>query len=893
MSAFIPPIILSMDELVDLVFETREGREGRTRPKLEPIDAVALLHDVQLSTSRPLGGNAFMTLDSFFPVGLKIHRDIEELSIENVSARKVAEVQPLVEEEVPPRSRERLQTLAHFYDAFYPAVEKCGLSTRSSRYRLVSEEIEPGDLPQDGLIIFAGFYALTNAEKALFRKLGAWPHVRFLFQDGPGLQRKLEGLAAGSAGAGNRKPPRPIARFYSSPDTHGQVFALNALLESADSGTLIVVPKPDTLFPLLRHCLSRFDEEAYNVSLGYPLERTPLYGFLNTLMELVGSMDEERVYLPNYVSFVLHPYVKNIRLGASAEATRVLFHALEERLARARTRRFATLAEIENDLGLFDEAARRTAPEDRETMAAALRAHLADIHGRTVSRFRSFQSVRDFAERCIELISLVHDESTARDHPLFSPFSESFVRSLETISRSLMAHKSFNDTASYFALLRNYLRTCYLPFEGTPLHGLQVLGALETRNLRFERVFVLDANEGTLPETGSDTTLLPFPVRMALGLSTYRDQEDIAAYHFEALAAGAKELHLFSVESGEKERSRFVERLLWERQKEEEALDERKLVRPIQYRVDLTNRPPDPVPKTVEVASWLRAHEYSATALDAYLKCPLKFYYKYVLKLDQREETSGEIEAADIGSFVHEVLFTYFSSRKGRPLTEEDADPAVMAALVNELFADWFGPAEAGVNRLLRDQVRRHLCDFIDRYVRPLAGTHRVIVQALEHTITAVREGFALRGRLDAVEERDGTAYLIDYKSSSHRANYAIKLKKLVIENRATWSAAIGTLQLPFYVLLRSAETGRPASEIQAMFLLLGRTEMDARIELPLFTSPAEAVEAWPMLESVIFGLLKEIASPGVPFSPAHDLKSVCPWCDFRSMCGTSWLARG
>lgn len=893
-SSFIPPLILSMDELVDLVFETREEHAGRTRPKLEPIDAVAILHDIQLAAARPVGGKAFMTLDSFFPIGLKIHRDLEELLIENVSSRKAAEVQTLVEQEVPPRSRERLQSLAYFYDAFYPAVEEKGLSTRSSRYRLVSDSIETGDLPLRGPVILAGFYALTESEVTLFRTLGAWPSVQFLFQEGPGLRRKIKGLAVtGAEETGGESAPRPEIHFYSSPDTHGQVFALNAALKSPDSRTLIVLPKPDTLFPLVRQCLSRFDEESYNVSLGYPLPRTPLYGFLNTLMELVGSMDEERVYLPDYVSFVLHPYVKNIRLGASAEATRVLFHALEERLAHTRTRRFATLEEIENDLTLFDEAARRITSENRAAMAAALHAHLADIHERTISRFRSFTSVRDFAERCIQLISWVHDESTARDHPYFTPFSESFVRSLETISRSLMSVKSFNDTASYFVLLRRYLQTCYLPFEGTPLHGLQILGALETRTLKFERVFVLDANEGALPETGSESTLLPFPVRAALGLSTYRDVEDIAAYHFETLAAGVRELHLFSVQSGGKERSRFVERFLWERQKAQGTLDEQRLVHPIQYRVDLSNKPPKPVNKTPDMVDWLRLREYSATGLDAYLKCPLKFYYKYVLKLGQREETTGEIGAAEIGTFVHKVLFEYFSARTGRPLSASDADPAAMARLVDELFADSFGPAETGANRLLRDQVRQHLRDFVGRYMRSLVAEHRVILQALEHEAAAVRDGFSLRGRMDVVQERDGTPRLIDYKTSAHRAAYALKLKKLVIEDRATWSAAIGTLQLPFYVLLYSAETGRAPSDIQAMFLLLGRAEMDTRIEAPLFADAKEAEAAWPKLESVILGLLREIVSPDVPFAPAQDLKSVCPWCDFKNICGTAWLARG
>jgi hypothetical protein len=77
------------------------------------------------------------------------------------------------------------------------------------------------------------------------------------------------------------------------------------------------------------------------------------------------------------------------------------------------------------------------------------------------------------------------------------------------------------------------------------------------------------------------------------------------------------------------------------------------------------------------------------------------------------------------------------------------------------------------------------------------------------------------------------------------------------------------------------------------MFLLLGRTEMDARIEVPLFTDAREAEAAWPKLESVILGLLREIVSPDLPFAPARDLRSVCPWCDFKNICGTAWLDRG
>lgn len=64
--SFIPPLILSIDEFVDFVYETLEGRLLR---RLEAIDAIAVLYEIYRKSSRPLGGDSFMTPDRFFPLG--------------------------------------------------------------------------------------------------------------------------------------------------------------------------------------------------------------------------------------------------------------------------------------------------------------------------------------------------------------------------------------------------------------------------------------------------------------------------------------------------------------------------------------------------------------------------------------------------------------------------------------------------------------------------------------------------------------------------------------------------------------------------------------------------------------------------------------------------------
>ncbi|HVO39659.1 MAG TPA: PD-(D/E)XK nuclease family protein, partial [Spirochaetia bacterium] len=795
-TGFVPPRVVSMDEMVD---EIHRARRPEARPDLEGIDAVALLFEIQREASRPLGGSAFLSLDTFFPVGLKIFSDLEELRIEGIEPRRVEEVQPLIDEGIPPQSRESLQTMRRFYEEFYPRVERQGFATRSSRYWEVCTTITAADAAAYSRIIVAGFFALTRAERTLFAGLGSRPGVSFLFQDGAGMKEKLAGMGitaapvrAGSGSPGAAAPARPRSvQLYQSPDSHGQVFALSALLESPDQRTVIVLPSAESLFPLQRHCLSRLGRDAYNISLGYPLVRTPVYGFLNDLMELIGSMDEERVYVPRYLTFMLHPYTKNTLFRGSAAATRVLLHALEESLTRERTRMFATLSEIEGDDAIFEQAALGVSSDGVPADAEALRAHLRAIHAATLGRFRSFSTVRAFAEQCIDLLVWVHDSTTAADHPYFSPFAESFIEALHAISRSLIRDASFLDHRSYFTLLRRYLEGRYQRFPGTPLQGLQVLGSLETRNLSFDRVFILDAVEGTFPQAGPEDSLLPFPVRAALGLSTRKAREQMEAYYFSLLASGARELSLFFIDNGAREKSRFVERLLWEQQKQDRVVDARPYVRAIRYRVNLENLPPSAVPKSEELVRLLSARRFSASALGAYLRCPLSFYYGRVLGLSQRKEVTGDHEPADIGILVHDILAEYFRPTVGRRMEDRDLDPNVMDEVAARQFEAKYGPSDTGANRLLRVQLQKHLREFLSGYMRPLLGEAAVTNLALEKQVVMEWQGFSLTGRMDAVQRRGDRTVVIDYKTGHGAKGYAIDFRKLDVADRSTWGTAI------------------------------------------------------------------------------------------------------
>lgn len=887
--SLLPPIIYSMDECIDALYGEREHKR-----KLGALDAVAVLHDIHLGVSQRIGGQNFLSLDSFFPIGIKIFRDIEELLIEQVPLSRVKEINELAAGAVPERSLATLQSLAYFYEQFYEQLDELKSSTRSVRYRAVGDRLDDTGLNRFRRIIFAGFFALTKSEHGIFKKLLDREDTHFLFQQGRGLEERLKDLGIGQEKIPEDVCPLPEISFYSSSDTHGQIFALNAALDKQarpDEKTSIVLPSADMLFPLIRQGLSGLEDNDYNISIGYPLERTPLFGFLQNLMDLIRSMESDRVYLPAYLNFVLHPYTKNIYYQSNAEVTRILFHTLEESFSRTSVRAFITLDEIETNTEVFQKIAERLKGAGLQQSADEMRAHLRKIHDQTIKRFLSFSSVSDFASRCTGLLTFIFNNSSAKLHPLFSRFAEAFLQTISEMERSLLCDRSFAEQDGYFSLLRRCLGAGSVPFEGAPVRGLQVLGLLETRSLKFDRIFVLHANEEVLPSTKKEDSLLPFKARRLLGLPTYLEREKLAAYNFDALIKGSKEAHIFFIESDSKERSRFVERLLWQKQQKEYKKSDRDYIRPVQYHVKLNNRLPDEIGKTAEMAQALKTFKYSPSALDTYFRCPLRFYYQYLLRIGKRDEVTGEIARTDIGNVVHAILKRYFDTKKGRPLLEADMDAAEIRAMTHSHFHSQYGSELVGAHYLLEQQVADQLAACIEAYYLPLVTEKEIEVIATEYMDGITIEGYRLEGRMDSIEKRDNKILIIDYKTGAAASYLKMNYKKLDASDPETWRSSIGSLQLPCYVMIYAGKNNIALRSINAAYLMLGRSVVSRDIEVPLFGDD-NAEEVYDKLTTVIRTLLKEITDPAVPFVPAHDMKRSCPDCDFRFICGTQWIVK-
>jgi CRISPR/Cas system-associated exonuclease Cas4 (RecB family) len=211
--------------------------------------------------------------------------------------------------------------------------------------------------------------------------------------------------------------------------------------------------------------------------------------------------------------------------------------------------------------------------------------------------------------------------------------------------------------------------------------------------------------------------------------------------------------------------------------------------------------------------------------------------------------------------------------------------PKELEKIVRLRFEEQYGKDPAGEIYLLGRQIENHLKDFLKNYQIPRIKEFPIEIMSLEHRLEVVKESFKLAARLDRIEKRGGRTAIIDYKTSANKKYLGINFNKLDRGDRESWSEAIGTLQLPFYLTAYSQATGEKPEEVDCFFLLLGRNIIDPAIELPLFENRAEFDQRFSDLNHIIFSLLSEIVDPKQPFMPTTTPKNRCDRCTYKHIC--------
>ncbi|HAV43289.1 TPA: hypothetical protein DCX15_04665 [bacterium] len=880
---FLPPQVFSMDGF--MAYLASRVLPGQT--EIDSFDSAYLLFKVvaQIPNNPWQGRDSF---NQFLFWGLRLSKAIEELDMELVSSEslKGIEMGELWEPNVCQNAGILMNHLSEIRGLYHTLLEEEGLTTRGRNYLLAAENIERIGLDTLEEVYFAGLFALTKAEKGVIRHLLDQPGVCLVRQNDGTRWRPFEQMDGWAkvieAEDQGLESPIPEISLYKTFNTHSEVIGLRDILVEKrwddPEKTAIVLPQPESLIPLLSEVMTTLGVD-YNISMGYPLVRTPIYALLDLFIKLQESSQNGAYYLPDYLSLLMHPYIKNIHHRIKSSHTRILIHCIEEMLLdQAKT--FIGLTEIEENPKIFERAALLT---QREVSIREFQETLHEIHELFIRKIEGVKTLFQLADSFEGILTYLLKHSPAVHYPFSGEFFSRFFSLLDKIKGLLIKDEELKGQ-DLFELFRHLAKEEHIPFEGEPLKGLQILGLLETRCLDFDRVLLLDANEGNLPGGTAFDSLFPLPIREALGIPLHYQEEEIFHYHFRHLIASSKEAHIFYRETEKDSRSRFVERLVWEKEKETGELGILKDT-PIELNVVLRPSPLFEVAKTPQILEVLYKMNFSATGLNYYLGCPAKFYFAQILGLEEKEEI-GELDATKIGEILHAVMERLYRPFVGGGVLGEKEYASLegsLAGVLEDIFSKRFGQVR-GEQYLLKEMASRRLREYIlkekERFINNIS-----IVSLEEELISPFKidekTTIWLKGRADRVDQIGKEYIIIDYKSGRDLRRYSYGIFDKVFSSRDKMKEEIESLQLPFYVLLYQRIHSVGQDSINSKLVSLAKPKE----EKSLFN---EEIDRKRFLEEVFLPTLKnlilEILNPAIPFI-ADGEGQVCEYCPFPTFC--------
>ena len=618
--------------------------------------------------------------------------------------------------------------------------------------------------------------------------------------------------------------------------------------------------------------------------MGYPLKLSSIYVLFNFLLRAQESKKADKYYTVDYLELMRHPLIKNLKLGEDPAITRVMVHKIEELLQGSEETSiggslFLSLDEIEAEDKIYLRSVQTLKNMKIKASFDECQRVLKQLHRLFFRSCEQVTSFSDFAGMLEEILSVLVAKSRLLSFPFNSKVVDKFYSFIEEFKSLLFSKEKFT-SFEIWEIFKQKLQSEKVAFVGSPLQGTQILGLFETRSLNFENVIIMDLNESVLPKLKIYEPLIPREVMLSLGLNRLEKEEEIQRYQFMRLISGAKNVHLIYEENQINEKSRFIEELLWAKQKKSkkiEVLDALKGVFQIKMRSKDTS-----ITKTPQVLEFLKESRYSASRINTYLNCPLRFYYQYVLGLKEQEDLLTDPQAQHIGTFVHELLsetFAIFENKRPVINTEfkkyffKKMEKSFKNKLARRMRSDSF---------LLKRIIENRLDKFLDNEAGRKVSKIISLEQERTDTITLDNMTFDFRYTIDRIDQMDDDSILvIDYKTGG--ADVAPK-KVSELENmeltRQSIKTNIKSFQLPLYYYFTSKVF--PKKHINAQLYNLRTIERKSFVteaDLPVKDKLIEiCLEA---LKAVFF----ELFDPDTPFSPDKDERK-CRSCPFLSLCG-------
>ncbi|MDT0648233.1 PD-(D/E)XK nuclease family protein [Zunongwangia sp. F260] len=634
-------------------------------------------------------------------------------------------------------------------------------------YRKASEKIAEYAAGHSQKHVFIGFNALNAAEEKIFqymlenttaevfwdmdeiflqdREHGASLFIREYLEKWPYYQNHSIPLTTEEY-AGEKN-----IEIAGIPKNIGQAKYLGEILATMDQSelekTAVVLGEEDLLLPVLNSLPPHIS--ALNITMGFPLKNAPITSFFEKLFHIHLNKEKE-YYYKDVISIINHPAIAPILNPHAAKAT-------------------AKISK-ENIVYLKPEKLISFFPEDLKNLITYC--------------FKDWQDAPKLAlQNLQDIISEIKAHLKSTENNLGLEFLYQFhvlFNKLENLNELYPHIKTIKSLHSFF---REMMSTQSLDFQGRPFNGLQLMGMLESRALDFENVIITSVNEGVLPSGKSSNSFIPYDLKKAYNLPTYREKDAVYTYHFYRLLQRAKKVTLlYNTESSglnAGEKSRFLTQLEIEKQPKHQII--KKSIAP---KVSANPKQLQEIQKTPQIMEKIRslaASGFSPSALTTYIRNPLDFYHQYVLGIREQEEVEETVAYNTLGTVVHDTLQNFYEPYENQLISEEIIETFIkrVDSEIKLQFEKSYtrSPMNRGQNLLIFEVTKRYLLNFLKYEQKRLKRGDEIQILQIENNLKAPLEipglnfPIFIRGKVDRVEKTNGITRIIDYKTGKVEQN--------------------------------------------------------------------------------------------------------------------------
>ncbi|MEO0573094.1 MAG: PD-(D/E)XK nuclease family protein, partial [Bacteroidota bacterium] len=554
---------------------------------------------------------------------------------------------------------------------------------------------------------------------------------------------------------------------------------LKNLLSTNNEQNIALVLSDETLLPPILNSLPE-EVKKVNITMGLPLRKTTLFDFFDSLFDLHIKKSNNGWFYKDVTKVFSNPYcIQLFQTSGENIATKLYSYIKEKNILFV-------------SYGLLGKKPFSTSGLLKELFGPN---HL---------------SSKEFIKICLYLVQQLRKEYEV-SHPNELHQLYGFFQLFNQLNSILDSKPVLNSLKALKFLFTELVSIEKIDFKGEPLGGLQIMGVLESRNLDFETVIMTSVNEGILPAGKTQNSFIPYGIKKEFGLPTHKEKDAIYAYHFYRLIQRAKNFHIiYNTEPDAllgNEKSRFITQLVTD-YTIKESISHTTAAPEIKIAIE----PPKEIIKTPELIVLLRELStrkgLSPTSLTNYIKDPYTFYKSNVLQLKQVNNVGENIAHNTFGTIVHDCLEELYVPLVGQKLSSDNLEPLKknVGSISKMYFEKHFLPKdiESGQNLIAFHVVQKYLLSFIDFDISRTSSNQITLIALVEElkakiSIPNYPHPVFLRGKLDRLEQCNGSLQILDYKTGNTTRS---EVELIDLEESLTNEKRAKAFQLLCYALM-------------------------------------------------------------------------------------------